>query len=379
MNLQYKIVWRSGNASGRLSCEPDCWGAAGELRRRVPGPAWFARLGSVCVPLAVLLHITGSATAALPFQLPTANRALFEKDGEERFFVGTAGKPWPSGTFGCVRSDGWQMHEGIDIRSVQKDKRGEPMDPVLAAADGVVAYINHEPGLSNYGRYLVIRHRLEGLDFCSLYAHLSATQAGLKTGSLVTAGQRIATMGRTANTRQPITRDRAHLHFEINLLVNDRFPAWFQRTHPGERNDHGLWNGQNLLGLDPRELLLQQHALGDRFSLRDFIRNQRELCRVRVRAGNLAWARRFPSLVRRNLKAEREGVAAYELRLNSNGVPFQLAPLAPSELPPGARIELISVNAAEQRACPCRRLVQQKGGVWELTGHGRQLLDLLTF
>src|ERR1043166_5836933 len=46
---------------------------------------------------------------AQPFQLPTANHALFEKSGEEKFFVGTAGKPWQSGMFGCVRSDGHQI------------------------------------------------------------------------------------------------------------------------------------------------------------------------------------------------------------------------------------------------------------------------------
>src|SRR5436309_2373824 len=44
------------------------------------------------------------------FHLPTANRALFDHGQEEKFFVGTTGKPWMSGTFGCVRTEGWQMH-----------------------------------------------------------------------------------------------------------------------------------------------------------------------------------------------------------------------------------------------------------------------------
>ena len=43
---------------------------------------------------------------AQPFYLPTANTALFEKGGEDRFFAATPGKTWVSGTFGCVRSDG---------------------------------------------------------------------------------------------------------------------------------------------------------------------------------------------------------------------------------------------------------------------------------
>src|SRR3954454_642996 len=98
--------------------------------------------------------------SAPAFELPTANHALFEKGGEERFFVGTVGKSWESGTFGCVRSEGWQMHEGLDIRCLQRDKHGEPTDPVLATADGVVAYINKLPSLSNYGNYLVVRHRI---------------------------------------------------------------------------------------------------------------------------------------------------------------------------------------------------------------------------
>ncbi|MGO8926736.1 MAG: hypothetical protein ACLQU3_07600 [Limisphaerales bacterium] len=45
-------------------------------------------------------------TQAQTFQLPTANHALFEKGGEERFFVSTAGKTWTTGTFGCVRTGG---------------------------------------------------------------------------------------------------------------------------------------------------------------------------------------------------------------------------------------------------------------------------------
>src|SRR6266850_2431592 len=90
-------------------------------------------------------------TRADTFLLPTSNRALYEPGQEEKFFVPTPGKPWTSGTFGCVRTEGWQVHEGLDIRCLQRDKRGEPIDPVLATADGMVAYINSRPSLSNYG------------------------------------------------------------------------------------------------------------------------------------------------------------------------------------------------------------------------------------
>src|SRR2546425_891614 len=147
---------------------------------------------------------TGLASSAQPFLLPTANQALFEPGGEEKFFVGTVGKPWTSGTFGCVRTSGWQMHEGLDIRCLQRDKHGEPIDPVMATADGTVAYINTRPSLSNYGNYLILRHSIEGLEIYSLYAHLREVRPGLKAGQPVKAGERIAVMGHTSNTPQAI-------------------------------------------------------------------------------------------------------------------------------------------------------------------------------
>ena len=127
-------------------------------------PVLRTRLG----PPALSIYFAAVTTVfAQPFQLPTANRALFEPAGEEKFFVGTVGKTWTSGCYGCVRSDGWQMHEGLDIRCLQRDKHGEPTDPVLASADGTVVYISTKPSLSNYGNYLVVCHQVEDLEICS--------------------------------------------------------------------------------------------------------------------------------------------------------------------------------------------------------------------
>ena len=138
---------------------------------------------------ATALVLVSSTALAQPFQLPTANHTLFEPGHEEQFFVGTVGKAWGSGCFGCVRSDGWQMHEGLDIRCLQRDKRGEPTDPVMAAADGTVVYINAKPSLSNYGNYIVLRHRVENLELYSIYAHLSAIAPSLKPGQPVKTGE----------------------------------------------------------------------------------------------------------------------------------------------------------------------------------------------
>ena len=296
-----------------------------------------------------------------------------------RPFVGTAGKPWTSGTFGCVRSDGRQMHEGLDIKCLKRDAKGEPIDPVMAAADGTVAYLNLKPGLSNYGKYVLLKHRLAGLEIYTTYAHLSEIRRDLKPGDTVKAGETIAIMGRTSNTREAIAKERAHVHFEIGLLANERFPAWYKKTFPGQRNDHGAWNGQNFLGLDPRLVFLAQKKEGAGFSLLHHIRSQTELCRVLVRDTRFPWLRRYTPLIRRNPLVDKDGAAAYEMSLNFNGIPFLLIPRAASELRQSGQFQLLSVNEAEQQKNPCRRLVAKRGPQWELKQQGKNLLTLLTY
>lgn len=326
-----------------------------------------------------LVSRAAGAAASRPFQLPTANQALFERGGEDRYFVGTVGRPWTSGTFGCVRTGGTQLHEGIDIRCLQRDRQGESTDPVRATADGTVSYLSTQPSLSNYGRYVILRHLIEGLEVYSLYAHLREIRSDLKPGQTVKAGEVIGTLGRSTNTREGISKDRAHLHFELNLLLNQRFAEWRRKTAPTLRNDHGGWNGQNFLGLDPRALLVATPNQGDRFSLLQHLRSQPELCRVQVRAKDFPWVRRYRALVRPNPKAEREGVAGYELALNFNGIPYELTPRAASELRGKSKYLLLSVNEAEQRRNPCRSLVTKRSGRWELATRGINLLDLLTY
>ena len=328
----------------------------------------FATLTATVFSLATL-------SAQSPFQFPTANHALYDAGQELKFFAPTSpDKPWTSGCFGCVRSDGWQMHEGLDIRHLQTDRRGEPTDPVLATADGTVVYVSTKAALSNFGEYIVVRHIVEGLEIYSLYAHLSAIQSGVAAGKTVKAGEVIATMGRTSNTSERIGRERAHVHFELNLFVNENFASWYKKYFT-QHNDHGIWNGYNLAGLDPREVLLGERD--GKFSLLNFVRSQTELCRVLVRATNFPYLKRYAQLVLKNPRAEKEGVAGYEVVLNYNGVVFALLPRAASEIKGTTKFQLLSVNEAEYRAHPCRKLVVQHGGRWQLTDKGQRELGLL--
>lgn len=316
---------------------------------------------------------------AQPFRLPTENRALLDPARQSEFFAPTPGRTWTAGQFGCVRSDGTQMHEGIDILAMQHDRRGEPTDEVKAAAAGEVAYVSRKPGLSNYGIYIVLRHQIEGLQVFTLYAHLREARSDLAPGNSVAAGEKIGILGRTTNTRTPITRDRAHVHFEIDLLVNERFSGWLKKHEPDTRDDHGPWNGRNLLGLDPAEIFRAQQQKGARFSLLEHVRNQTEMCRVLVADTAFPWLKRYAPLIQRNPIAEREGIVAYELSLNYNGVPFRMTPRARSEITGPVANRLLGVAEAENREHPCRKLVFRRGQSWVLTAKGQELIGLLTY
>src|SRR5438094_9050866 len=104
--------------------------------------------------------------------LPTDNDALFSGGGPafyqyiERDYKGVKSTPWEGGRYGFVRdpmetSAGvvyTRCHEGIDIRALHRDGRGEPLDEVRAIADGKVGHANPVRRYSNYGKYVVLEH-----------------------------------------------------------------------------------------------------------------------------------------------------------------------------------------------------------------------------
>lgn len=330
--------------------------------------------------LLLLLSVVALRLTAQPFQLPTANRAILDPDGgAERFYVGTAGKPWTSGRFGCVRTDGHQLHEGIDIRPMERDRKGEPADVARCAAEGTVAYVNTRAGLSNYGNYVVVRHEVDSLEVFTLYAHLASVAPGIRAGRPVRAGDAVGVMGRTSNTRQRITPDRAHLHFEILFMGNSRYGQWHQAHMRETRNDHGDFNGRNLLGIDPSEVFRVQRKVGTAYNLARHLESIPELCRIRIRKARLDWVRRNPGAVKPNPVADREGIAAWDLVLGFNGVPLQAIPRARSEIASGGGGALLKVDPAVAASHPCGKLVTRGGNRWALTTKGSQLVDVLSY
>ncbi|MFT4689360.1 MAG: murein DD-endopeptidase MepM/ murein hydrolase activator NlpD [Limisphaerales bacterium] len=325
-----------------------------------------------------LLVVLAPSVPAQQFHLPTPNRQFGVGD-EARFYAPTSpDRDWVSGSYGCVRTKGGQFHEGIDILRVNTDRHGEPIDKITAAAEGQVAYLSRSSGASLYGKYVVLQHKVEGVLIYTLYAHLSSIKDSLRIGSQVRAGTMLGILGRTANTRTRIGRERAHVHFEVALLANRQFSGWHKKAYEG-KNEHGIWHGWNLLGLDPTEVFRRPATAGNGFSMLNYIRYQREMCRVLVPKTDFSFARDYRPLMRRNATAERAGIDGYELVLNFAGIPCQLIPRSKQEVKFESGYTLLRVIESEALSNRCRKLITKERGKWRLTKTGTRFLDILTF
>lgn len=308
------------------------------------------------------------------FVWPTPNPAWEQGKGIDAWAQPTVSGDPESGLFGCVRSGGSQFHEGLDIKPVSRDSHGEPADKIFAAMAGIVRHVNTKAGESNYGRYIVIEHTGLTPAVYTLYAHLSKIEAGIAPGTPVKAGQVIATMGHTGGGSSSIPRDRAHMHFEIGLKVTDDFQSWYSWKKFGSVNEQGVWNGMNLMGIDPLDFLREwrSHKV-DNFQ--QYFDRLRPIVKVRVATTRTPdFVQRYPALLRKPVPLG--FVAGWEVECNSTGLPFALTPLNAAEVAgmrPGS-VEIVAVEEAAVRAYHCKSLVRKHS-----SGHvpGTDLLMML--
>jgi murein DD-endopeptidase MepM/ murein hydrolase activator NlpD len=273
-----------------------------------------------------------------------------------------SGEP-ESGTFGGVRSGGTQFHEGIDIKCLARDRRGEPTDSVFAAMAGIVRHINSSAGDSNYGRYIVLEHPEQTPAVYTLYAHLARIAPGLREGAPVTRGQVIGVMGHSSGGYM-IPIDRAHLHFEIGLMVTRDFQTWYEHRKFGSRNDHGAWNGMNLMGIDPLEFLNAWKARRID-SFQDYFSHLPTAVRLRIPTHRVPdFITRYPSLLTKPIPLG--GVAGWEINCSWTGLPISWTPLSASEvmgLPP-EQPRIVEVNADLAHHERSKSLVISRRGTW---------------
>jgi murein DD-endopeptidase MepM/ murein hydrolase activator NlpD len=339
-----------------------------------------AAIGAAFLSISMTTQIVQSQV--LDLALPTDNDALFSGDGPafyqyvERNYKGAKSTPWEGGQYGFVRDPTdtaggivyTRFHEGVDIRPLHRDPRGEPLDEVRAIADGKVVHTNLVPGYSNYGKYVVIEHQWGGSNYYSLYGHLSSIVA--QPGDVAKRGQRIALMGYTGTA---LNQGRAHLHLELDLMFSRQFEAWHNAFFRNDPNHNGIYNGLNLAGLDIARLYLALHK-NPSLTIPEFLSGEEIFYKV-----TLPKSHHFdlPSLYPWMLAAgKRNEKSSWEVSFARSGVPLKIEPSDKRVTQP----ELTYVkNSSIDYSYLTRDIVSGRGANAQLSGYGRQLMRLLTY
>lgn len=325
---------------------------------------------------ALLLWAAPERLSALDLIFPTPNEKLFEHP--EHFYMKTArsgSDAWKGGTYGFSRNARriggetvhTRFHEGVDIAPTMRDKAGRPLDSVVSIDKGVVVYVNARSSASNYGKYVVVRHVWEGSPFYSLYAHLN--EVWTDSGAAVEQGDPIGLLGYTG---AGINRARAHLHFEIAMLVNWSFDTWYAGAYGDGKNFHGFYNGINLAGLNVARLY-ERYREDSSLSIRDFIAEEHEpFYRVRTpRAGRLDLLWRYPWLLEESAKASHR---SWEITFDASGLPLGVVSVEEETESP-------SVVWAAESSVPysyrTKSRLRGSTGSPSLSGSGRRFIDLL--
>ncbi len=271
---------------------------------------------------------------------PTPNTSFLERKSLGHFAQPTQSGALQSALWGCVRNSGSRFHEGIDLKALSRDSRGEATDAIFAFDSGVVQYVNRDPSKSSYGRYLVIEHSHWIPGLVTLYAHLAQVPNRLVPGTRVSAGERIATMGRSASYTIP--KARAHLHFEVGMWLGPAFQRWYDGQNFDTPNDHGLYNGMNIVGFDVWSLL-QEIRDGRADSVIDYFHSLPAALTVRV------WDPSIPDLLRASPEllvntVLPAGHAGWEIDFSASGVPLRFEALAASDRKDVGAVEIAYAN-----------------------------------
>ena len=324
----------------------------------------------------VFILLLSSSAFGAELVWPTPNQAFVNGEPIEAFVQATASGNIESGLFGCVRDGGRRFHEALDLFPITRDARGEAKDKIFSVLPGRVIYVNNEAGWSSYGRYVIVLHEDESPAFHSLYAHLASVDSKIKIGKRVKAGTVLGIMGRSAGG-YVIPKARAHLHFELGLKLCDRFQDWYDLQDFKTPNRHGIWNGMNLVSVDPLEFY-QLMRLGKVRNFKEYLFTLPVAARIRVfYAKTPTFVRQYPALLSQKLKKGK--IVAWDITFTDFGVPKAWTPRYASEGIRGNPGEVRILSYAPDRLMrqSCHRVLDFKGNGVVLSPQTKATLELL--
>jgi len=312
----------------------------------------------------------------LIFSFPSPQSNLLSTNLAGIFMPTASGRP-ESALYGSVRSSQQgklvlpSFHEGLDIAPVARDRRQMPVDKVVAAADGRIAYVNRIAGNSNYGKYVVMLHDDPVGEIYSLYAHLADVPSDIRPGRNINRGEEIGLMGNTSSGGIPVSR--AHLHVEIGMINNLRFQQWYrqQKLKP----DHGNYHGHNLAGINPIDVFRRQEQHGY-FRMDTYLKELAPAFQLVFRAGRRPdYFVRYPGLW-----GGRDSTGgAITMTVSEGGVPLFARPADEEEKKrlgnQPHHILNVDTNTLGRNGL---RLVTTRQGKWVLGKNGVRWLEILT-
>jgi len=214
----------------------------------------------------------------------------------------------------------------------------------------------------------VVEHQWGGCPYYSLYAHLHSITVA--AGQTVRQGERLGIMGHTGTG---IDRERAHVHVELNLLLNTHFEGWHETFFRGEINRHGIYNGINLAGLDlPRFVIALRR--NSALTIPAFLGREEVLYRVMIpNSPDFELPRRYPWMVE---GPPNDKPASWDVSFAASGLPLRLTPS--NRAVSSAELSWIKPGSVDVRYLT-RDNVAGRGPSAHLTKSGKALMRLLTF
>ena len=308
---------------------------------------------------------------------PTPNRAFLESNPVASYVQPSESGTLASGLYGCFRNSGSRFHEGIDLKPVLKDGRGEGLDPIFVVMDGEVVHVNDIPGNSRYGRYIVVEHTNLNPAVYTLYAHLSEVSPVVEIGMTLESGTVIGRMGHSSGG-YTIPSQRAHLHFEMGLMLSGKFQKWYDLQAFEEQNHHGPWNGLNLVGFDPLEFFVnfKNGVVRQPF---DHIVRLPTAFTVKINTSVVPdFIQRYPALATRPFQ---DGtLTGWEVEFSGFGIPKLWRPVS-AEAPPigekGKSFELVNVKKEFLKGSLCREVILQRKNEYILGNGAIRLIEIL--
>jgi len=292
-----------------------------------------------------------------------------------------------SAKFGSVRTSSnlrARFHEGVDIAATKRNRKNVPQDSIFAVAKGRVAFVNSNPGRSNYGRYVVLEHKDPSLGevplrdgsvristVYTLYAHMASIHFGIRKGRAVSPGDVLGVMGHSSNAGIPLSR--GHLHWEIGLMLNSRFK---RKTREDKiKPDFGNYHGHNLFGVDPLDFFAHQSS-DPGLTMASYLAQLSPACEVILRGKYPNFFQQYPAL----WKGEPYAGGPLLLAISESGIPLS------GRNANGAEIKKLgNMRHAVSKVYPKRLGRNGKGYItqskdhWKFTDKGRKWSEILFY